>query len=582
MRRLYFTVDVDRDANVRIPGRRAAGSLDRGSGDAPRFTSTEIGLGDTLDVLDDLGIRATLFFEGRTAGMVDCARAAGHRIGVHGYDHEDLAALGDGDLEDTVRRAAEAVTDAVGRPTCSRAPYMSADARVVRAHRDAARISYDSSLYTEVCGDASPYQFEGVTELPVPRARDASGRVIVAYLWPMHEGVRVPSDYVSMASAYDTFVLADHSWHMAETRDGGVLSDEGRRRSRDGLREVLSGILDAGFRPAVMGRRRRPAPHPTARSLPSVAQFNNVILITADISGGKMSARLILGKEVSEEIYSELRDRIAKLKAAGVTPGLAVILVGEDPASQTYVRKKGEMCEELGMRSEIIRMPEDTTQEELLARIAELNADPAIHGFLVQLPLPMQIDERAVIEAISPSKDVDCFHPSNVGRLLTGDDPLFIPATPAGVQQMLVRSGIETAGKHVVIVGRSNIVGKPMAALLMQRGADATVTVCHSKTRDLPSITRQADILIVAMGRPGFVTGDMVKDGAVVIDVGTNRVEDPTHPKGSRLVGDVDRGSVEPKASALTPVPGGVGPMTICMLMMNTVRAAEWASGASR
>lgn len=296
-----------------------------------------------------------------------------------------------------------------------------------------------------------------------------------------------------------------------------------------------------------------------------------------------MTARTILGKDVSAEIYAELRVRIEALKAAGVTPGLAVILVGDDPASQVYVRKKGEMCEELGMSSRIIRMPGDTTQGELLDRIAELNADPSVHGFLVQLPLPEQIDERAVIDAIAPEKDVDCFHPSNVGRLLSGD-PAFMPATPAGVQQMLIRSGIETAGRNVVIVGRSNIVGKPMAALMMQRGpgADSTVTVAHSRTKDLASITRQADILIVAIGKPRFITGDMVKEGAVVIDVGTNRVEDPTHPKGSRLIGDVDFESVSPKASAITPVPGGVGPMTICMLMANAVRAAEIASGASR
>lgn len=296
-----------------------------------------------------------------------------------------------------------------------------------------------------------------------------------------------------------------------------------------------------------------------------------------------MTARLILGKDVSEEIYTELRQRIEALKAKGTVPGLAVILVGEDPASQVYVRKKGEMCEQLGMRSTIIRMPSATTQEELLARIAELNSDPDIHGFLVQLPLPEGIDERAVIDAVAPEKDVDCFHPSNVGKLLTGN-PDFVPATPAGVQQMLVRSGVETRGKHVVVVGRSNIVGKPMAALMMQKGeaADSTVTVVHSRTADLRSITKQADILVVAIGKPGFITGDDVKEGAVVIDVGTNRVEDPASPKGSRLVGDVDFESVKEKASAITPVPGGVGPMTICMLMANTVRAAEKASEGSQ
>lgn len=289
-----------------------------------------------------------------------------------------------------------------------------------------------------------------------------------------------------------------------------------------------------------------------------------------------MTAKLILGKEVSEEIYGELRQRIDALKARGVVPGLAVVLVGDDPASQVYVRKKGEMCEQLGMRSETIIMPAETTQEELLAKVAELNSDPGIHGYLVQLPLPGHIDEQAVIDAIDPSKDVDCFHPSNVGRMLIGD-PDFLPATPAGVQQMLVRSGVDTAGKHVVVVGRSNIVGKPMAAMMMQKGpgADSTVTVVHSRTEGLADITRSADILIVAIGRPRFITADMVREGAVVIDVGTNRVEDPTHPKGSRLVGDVDFEAVREKASYITPVPGGVGPMTICMLMANAVRAAE-------
>jgi len=287
-----------------------------------------------------------------------------------------------------------------------------------------------------------------------------------------------------------------------------------------------------------------------------------------------------LGKDVSAEIYAELRTRIDALKSKGTVPGLAVVLVGDDPASQVYVRKKGEMCEELGMKSVIVRMPADTTQEQLMAKVDELNNDPTIHGFLVQLPLPSHLDEEAVINAIDPKKDVDCFHPSNVGRVLIGD-PDFLPATPAGVQQMLIRSGTETSGKHVVVVGRSNIVGKPMAAMMVQKGvgADSTVTVVHSRTKDLPSITRQADILIVAIGKPRFIKADMVKEGAVVIDVGTNRVEDPTHPKGSRLVGDVDFEEVEKVASAITPVPGGVGPMTICMLMANAVKAAEKASG---
>jgi len=293
--------------------------------------------------------------------------------------------------------------------------------------------------------------------------------------------------------------------------------------------------------------------------------------------------KLILGKDVSSEIYAELRTRIEKLKSAGVTPGLAVVLVGDDPASQVYVRKKGEMCEELGMKSVTVRMPGDTTQEQLMAKVAELNSDPTIHGFLVQLPLSKHLDEEAVINAIDPSKDVDCFHPSNVGRVLIGN-PDFLPATPAGVQQMLIRSKIETSGKHVVVVGRSNIVGKPMAAMMVQKGvgADSTVTIVHSRTKNLPEITRQADILIVAIGKPRFIKADMVKEGAVVIDVGTNRVDDPTHPKGSRLVGDVDFDEVKDKVSAISPVPGGVGPMTICMLMANAVKAAEKASGGKQ
>ena len=290
--------------------------------------------------------------------------------------------------------------------------------------------------------------------------------------------------------------------------------------------------------------------------------------------------KLILGKDISAEIYAELRERIEYLKSKNVTPGLAVVLVGDDPASQVYVRKKGEMCEELGMKSLIIRMPADTTQEELMAKVKELNEDPTIHGFLVQLPLPEGLDEDAVIEAINPAKDVDCFHPSNLGRLLIGN-PDFLPATPAGIHQMLVRSGIDTDGKNVVVVGRSNIVGKPTAALLLQKGMgmDSTVTVVHSHTKNLPDFTTRADILIVAIGKPRYITADMVKEGAVVIDVGTNRIEDPTSPSGGRLVGDVDFDNVKDKTSAITPVPGGVGPMTICMLMANAVKAAEKASG---
>ena len=291
-----------------------------------------------------------------------------------------------------------------------------------------------------------------------------------------------------------------------------------------------------------------------------------------------MTAELILGKEISEEIYGELEARIAALKEKGVIPGLGVVLVGEDPASQTYVRMKGKKCEELGMRSETIILPEATTQAELLAKVRELNDDSGIHGFLIQLPLPDHIDEQAVIDAIDPSKDVDCFHPSNVGKVLIGD-PEFLPATPAGVQQMLIRSGVETEGKHVVVVGRSNIVGKPMAAMMVQKakGANSTVTVVHSRTKNIESYTLEADILIVAIGKAGFITEDMVKEGAVVMDVGTNHIPDPSRKSGTRLVGDVDFEKVKEKASAITPVPGGVGPMTICMLMANTVHAAERA-----
>ena len=289
-----------------------------------------------------------------------------------------------------------------------------------------------------------------------------------------------------------------------------------------------------------------------------------------------MAYKLISGSEVSSEIYGELRTRIEALKKKGTTPGLAVILVGNDPASVVYVRMKGKKCEELGMKSETIYLPENTTEEELLTAIDDLNRDPFIHGFLIQLPLPKHINEDKVILAINPEKDVDGFHPVNVGKMLIGK-PGYLPATPSGVQQMLIRSGIETSGKHVVVVGRSNIVGKPMAALMIQKGlgADSTVTIVHSKTKNIEEFTKKADILIVAIGKANFITADMVKDGAVVIDVGTNRIEDKTHPKGSRLVGDVDFNGVCEKTTAITPVPGGVGPMTICMLMANTVEAAE-------
>jgi methylenetetrahydrofolate dehydrogenase (NADP+) / methenyltetrahydrofolate cyclohydrolase len=291
-----------------------------------------------------------------------------------------------------------------------------------------------------------------------------------------------------------------------------------------------------------------------------------------------MTAILIEGKPIAEEIRKELRARIALLKDRGTVPGLAVVLVGDDAASQTYVRMKGRACEELGMYSRTILKPGDLAEEELVGIIDELNEDPRVHGILVQLPLPPHIDERNVLVRIDPRKDVDAFHPINVGKILIGDPSGFMPATPYGIQELLMRSGNAPAGKHVVILGRSNIVGKPLAAMLMQKDgrANATVTVCHSRTRDLAEITRTADILISAMGtEAAFVKADMVKPGAVIIDVGSNRVPDPTLPRGYRLVGDVDFEPVRMKASAITPVPGGVGPMTIVMLMRNTIRAAE-------
>ncbi len=290
-----------------------------------------------------------------------------------------------------------------------------------------------------------------------------------------------------------------------------------------------------------------------------------------------MTARILDGVAMGRAIRQEVGQDVARLLQAGIKPGLAVVLVGEDPASQVYVRSKGKACEEAGMHSVTIRLPVETAEAELLATIDRLNADPAIHGMLVQLPLPKRMNSDRVLRRIDPRKDVDGFHPENVGKLVTGDPTAFRPATPYGVQQMLIRSGIETKGAHAVIVGRSNIVGKPMANLLIQQGpgGDATVTVCHSRTRDLPSITRQADILIAAIGKAEFVTADMVRPGAVVIDVGINRVDDATREKGYRLCGDVAYGPVAAIASAITPVPGGVGPMTIAMLLKNTLQAAE-------
>ena len=277
---------------------------------------------------------------------------------------------------------------------------------------------------------------------------------------------------------------------------------------------------------------------------------------------------------------TELQRDIRALGARGVTPGLAAVLVGDDPASATYVRMKGKACDEAGLYHETIRLAKETTEGELLALVERLNADHKIHGILVQLPLPKQINTQRVLHRVSPDKDVDGFHPENVGKVSIGDPTGFRPATPFGVQQLLVRSEVETTGSHVVIVGRSTIVGRPMAALLLQDGpgGNATVTVCHSRTRDIKAVTRQADILIVAIGKPEFVTGDMIKPGAVVVDVGVNRVDDPSLKKGYRLVGDVQFDEAKKVAGAITPVPGGVGPMTITMLLYNTVQAArQWA-----
>ncbi|MDH3365561.1 MAG: bifunctional methylenetetrahydrofolate dehydrogenase/methenyltetrahydrofolate cyclohydrolase FolD [Thermoplasmata archaeon] len=289
-----------------------------------------------------------------------------------------------------------------------------------------------------------------------------------------------------------------------------------------------------------------------------------------------MVAEIISGNEVAKAMRAELKEEVSKMKSSGVTPGLVVILVGEDPASQVYVRKKGEACEEIGIHSETIRLPATSSEDELLKLIDKYNADPKFDGILVQLPLPKQISEEKVLMRLDPGKDVDGFHPVNVGKMVVGAES-YLPCTPAGIQELLVRSGNDPKGKHVVILGRSNIVGKPIANILVQKaaGADATVTVCHSRTKDLPALSRQADILIAAMGVPKFVKADMVRDGVVVIDVGVNRIDDPTTKSGTRLVGDVDFDGVKEKAKAITPVPGGVGPMTITMLMKNTVQAAR-------
>lgn len=276
-------------------------------------------------------------------------------------------------------------------------------------------------------------------------------------------------------------------------------------------------------------------------------------------------AKLLMGKEVSARIKSELKEEVEKLKAEGINPGLAVIIVGEDPASQVYVKNKERACEECGIYSEKYALPENTAQEELLSLIDELNKKSSISGILVQLPLPKHIDEKTVINAIDPKKDVDAFHPVNVGKIMVGDYD-FVPCTPAGVMELIKESGIDVSGKECVVVGRSNIVGKPQAMLLLHQ--NGTVTICHSRTKNLKEKTKNADILVAAVGIANFITGDMIKEGAVVIDVGINRLEN------KKLCGDVDFESAKDVAGAITPVPGGVGPMTIAMLMRNTVKAA--------
>ena len=295
-------------------------------------------------------------------------------------------------------------------------------------------------------------------------------------------------------------------------------------------------------------------------------------------------AELIDGRAIAQKVYEQLRGEIAELKGRGITPGLAVVLVGDDPASRAYVRSKDKMCRELGLHSVKLELPAATTQDELLARVAELNRDPAVHGILVQSPPPKHIDESAIIRALDPAKDVDGFHPVNVAKLALGEEAGFVPCTPLGCQRLLVESGIEIAGAHVVVLGRSMIVGKPVAMLLMQKAkyANATVTVVHSRSRNLPEITRSADIVIAAIGQAHFVKAEHVREGAVVIDVGINRVEDATTERGYKLVGDVAFAEVAAKAAAITPVPGGVGPMTIAMLMSNTVKACRLANDLRR
>ncbi|HKS91608.1 MAG TPA: bifunctional methylenetetrahydrofolate dehydrogenase/methenyltetrahydrofolate cyclohydrolase FolD [Tepidiformaceae bacterium] len=290
-----------------------------------------------------------------------------------------------------------------------------------------------------------------------------------------------------------------------------------------------------------------------------------------------MTAQRIDGAAIAAEIRSEVAARVTSLRARGRVPGLAAVLVGDDPASVSYVTSKAKACEELGIFSETFHLPPDTTQPDLLALIAQLNADTRFDAILPQLPMPPQIDEQAVIDALDPRKDVDGLHPVNLGKLLRGQLDGAIPCTPNGVMEILARTGNDPAGKHVVVVGRSTLVGRPLAVLLSNKvkGANATVTICHTGTRDLAHHTREADIVVMAAGRPKTLTADMVRTGAVVIDVGTNRIEDPSRERGWRLVGDADYRAVREVASWITPVPGGVGPMTIIMLLVNTVRAAE-------
>ena len=289
-------------------------------------------------------------------------------------------------------------------------------------------------------------------------------------------------------------------------------------------------------------------------------------------------SEIISGKIISAQINRELRTEVDQLKTKGIEPCLAVVLVGEDPASEVYVRNKKRTCEEIGIRSIGHNLPDTTTQEELETLVQNLNSDPVVHGILCQFPLPGDLDETQVIQTFSPEKDVDGLHPMNAGLIAMGQ-PRFISCTPYGVLEMLKRSGISTSGKNAVVLGRSNLVGRPIATLLSSKSWDSTVTVCHSRTANLAEVTSKADILIAAIGIPEFVTKNMVKKGAVVIDVGINRIHDPSKAKGSRLVGDVSFEEVEDKASFISPVPGGVGPMTIAMLMVNTVNAARWQNG---